>query len=119
MTSSLCARCLLRSGLSVGRLNDVISVCGPRCQKDEGETKGHVDEFWFLTDPEDFNFLCHPEEADKQLMTSAWSMEVFLGLPGLKPDFFKSSWKLLGPHTALVDTKNGRCSVDFQVGLRG
>lgn len=88
-----------------------------RSKKEEGETKGHVDEFWFLTDPEDFNFLCHPEEPDKQLMSSPWTTEIFLNLPGLKADFFKSDWKLLGPHTAVVETNNGKSSIDFQVGL--
>ena len=86
-----------------------------RSKHKAGVTRGHVDEFWFLTDPEDFNFLCHPEEPDKQLMTSPWTEDVFFNLPGLKAGFFKSDWKLLGPHTAVIETRNGKSSIDLQV----
>ncbi|XP_076466900.1 uncharacterized protein LOC143298096 isoform X2 [Babylonia areolata] len=95
-------------------MEDTGKATREKSKKDDGTPKGQMDEFWFLTDPEYFNFLCHPEDPGRQLLESPWTEEVFLNLPGLKADLFKSPWKFLRPHKAVVETKHGKCSIDFQ-----
>lgn len=85
-----------------------------KTMKDEGEVQGRVEEFWFLTDPEEMNFFCHPDDPDKQLLEMAWSMKDFTNLPGMHCEYFMSPWRLLRPHTGVLETKTGKCCIDFQ-----
>ena len=40
-----------------------------------------LDEFWFLTDPNDFNAFCHAAQPHWQLLEQPWSDEDFLTTP--------------------------------------
>ncbi|PVD22292.1 hypothetical protein C0Q70_18101 [Pomacea canaliculata] len=80
----------------------------------DGVLEAYVDEFWFLTNPDVMNCICHPDHAEYQLLTSPWTEKQFFSLPFYQKEYFSSGWKLLSPDSCVVEAKDGKCCISFQ-----
>lgn len=71
------------------------------------------DEFYFLTDPEVMNYIYHPNDKEKQLLTEPWTQEKFYELPYFSNSYFSSGWKLISPLTGVIKSTSGWCLIDM------
>ncbi|KAJ7327268.1 hypothetical protein JRQ81_017027 [Phrynocephalus forsythii] len=79
------------------------------------------DDFFFLTDPEDFVESHWPDDPAWQLLQPSIPLEVFEKKVFKTPEFFKMELSLLSADTSLLQTKHGEamvslaslCSVEF------
>lgn len=79
------------------------------------EVKQEVDEFYFLTDAEDFNSFCHAKDSRWQLLNSPWSYDDFLNSPRFAEHYCQSKkWELLTENKGLLVAENGKCQIPFQ-----
>ncbi|XP_070176579.1 uncharacterized protein [Littorina saxatilis] len=77
------------------------------------EVRQDLDEFWFLTDPEDFNAFCHASDRHWQLLQQPWTDQEFLGTPRYAEDYFTSGWEILTCESGVLDANEGRCQIAF------
>ncbi|KAK7480271.1 hypothetical protein BaRGS_00028439 [Batillaria attramentaria] len=73
-----------------------------------------VDEYWFLTDPEQFNIICHPPDPDQQLLHSPSTDDEFVQVPYLLPQYFQSPVRLLNSFSSVIELLSGKYCIDFQ-----
>ncbi|XP_025111835.1 kyphoscoliosis peptidase-like [Pomacea canaliculata] len=78
-----------------------------------GTTKHNFDEFYFLTDPEEMIYICHPYDKEKQLLTEPWTQEKFVESPHLRSPYFSSGWKLTNPLMCVIKSTTGWCLIDM------
>nr|KAG5690438.1 hypothetical protein BaRGS_010065 [Batillaria attramentaria] len=79
-----------------------------------GTTVDRFDEYYFLTNPEELNSVCHAEDPSKQLLHTPWTMADFVKTPYLHKGYFKTPWKLLSAYGAVLEPLDGTVCIDFQ-----
>ncbi|XP_025111844.1 hillarin-like [Pomacea canaliculata] len=79
----------------------------------EGTLTPIFNEFYFLTDPEEMIYKCHPYDREKQLLTEPWTQEKFVESPCLHYPYFSSGWKLTNPFTCVIKSTTGWCFIDM------
>lgn len=84
-----------------------------RFTANEGVLTSDNDEFYFLTDPEDMNYLCHPYDDEKQLLAKPWTREMFFTSPDFKQSYFSSGWKLHSPSSYVLKPDGGYTRIEF------
>ncbi|KAJ8303900.1 hypothetical protein KUTeg_017483 [Tegillarca granosa] len=70
-------------------------------------------DYWFMTDPEEFSTMCHPDNVKWQLLVQPYSRKQFSNLPFCKPEFFRLNMKIIEPTCGRVKSLNGRVSVEI------
>lgn len=71
-----------------------------------------INEYYFLTDPEELIFRCMPDESKWQLMKSTFTKTKFISVPLLRPKFFEYGLKLpLGSQEGIIMCEDGVCEV--------
>ncbi|KAK7488416.1 hypothetical protein BaRGS_00020390, partial [Batillaria attramentaria] len=103
-------------GLEEDKTWIVVEQCGEAClprAESKKEVLQDMDEFWFLTDPEDFNCFCFARERRWQLMPEPWTAEVYHGMPKFAQDYFTSDWELLSEYKSVLKADKGRCQIRF------
>ncbi|XP_025111842.1 uncharacterized protein LOC112574780 isoform X2 [Pomacea canaliculata] len=78
-----------------------------------GSTQHRFNEFFFLTDPEEMIYICHPYDEEKQLLTEPWTQEKFVESPYLCEQYFSSGWKLTIPFHCVIKSTSGLCLIDM------
>ncbi|XP_025111833.1 hillarin-like isoform X2 [Pomacea canaliculata] len=78
-----------------------------------GNLTPSFNEFYFLTDPEEMNYICHPYDKEKQLLTEPWTQEKFFESPHLYSPYFSSGWKLTNPFMCVIKSTTGWCLIDM------
>ena len=66
-----------------------------------------LDEFFFLTDPEDMIYMHHPDDPAWQLLEKPRSREQYVSLPVIKSHFFLYGLKLPNNTEAVIDSPDG------------
>lgn len=84
-----------------------------RFAANDGSEISTFDEFYFLTDPNMMNYICHPHDKEKQLLAEPWTKEQFFTLPYFRPHYFSSGWHLVSPLTCVINPEDGWCFIDF------
>ena len=70
-----------------------------------------MDEFYFLTDPDEMIFMHYPDEPAWQLLSHPFSMEDFIGLPVVKSHFFQYGLKFTTSIDSVINTNTGLVDV--------
>lgn len=70
-----------------------------------------LNEFFFLTDPDVFQYHCFPNDPLWQLVPKVISLEKFLSLPFLRQDFFENKLKLMSTSSCRLEATRGECDV--------
>ncbi|XP_076455420.1 uncharacterized protein LOC143290002 [Babylonia areolata] len=89
---------------------------GVACREREESKKTvwqELDEFWFLTKPEDFNVFCHAKVPDWQLLSDPWTDQEFVDTPRFAEEYFRSDWELVTANTGVLVAKEGTCKIAF------
>lgn len=81
----------------------------------DGAVIGQLNDFFFLTDPDIFQYFCLPNDPKWQLVPKTISVEKFLSLPYLKQDFFENKLKFLSASSCRLETIHGECDVIIKV----
>ena len=84
------------------------------CQDEENSAFCYeLDEFFFLTDPEEHIYMHYPDEEEWQLMEKPVTQEEFIGLPILKSQFFLYGLQLPANCQAVVETDTGKVEISL------
>ena len=67
-----------------------------------------LDEFYFLTDPEDIIYMHFPDEPEWQLLERPLTLEQFVRLPVLKSHFFQYRIRIKSELDSVLATRSGR-----------
>ncbi|KAK7496944.1 hypothetical protein BaRGS_00011924 [Batillaria attramentaria] len=82
-------------------------------QANKGKQVYMFEEFWFLTNPDEFIYLCRAKNTDWQLLKSPWTMDKFVNVPHFTMNYFESGLKLVSQHAAILKCKKV-CDVNFE-----
>ncbi|XP_060601555.1 lim and transglutaminase domain protein ltd-1-like [Ruditapes philippinarum] len=69
--------------------------------------------FYFLTDPDDFSTICYPTDFNWQLLDQPMSKKQFLNLPYFGPHFFMMNTSILSPKSGIAKAANGKLDVEI------
>lgn len=97
----------------------MFSTGDPVRQKEEASTGvsvSQVDEYYFLTDPEEFCYTCFPDEDKWQLLKNPISKRKFIRVPYLWPPYFKYGLQLSTKFDSIIKTVKGKCNIAFKPG---
>lgn len=83
-------------------------------QASKGTTVYTQDDFWFLTDPEEFIYFCRANNTEWQLLKFGWTMEKYLNVPHFSQNYFISGFTLSSQHAAILKSENGKSDITFQ-----
>ncbi|XP_071170612.1 lim and transglutaminase domain protein ltd-1-like [Mytilus edulis] len=83
-------------------------------KKFEKESILNVNEYYFLTDPEEFIFRCFPDEDMWQLLGKPHSIEKFLKLPVVSQAFFDHHLKISSRLNGIRKAKHGSCIISIK-----
>ncbi|XP_013387731.1 hillarin [Lingula anatina] len=75
------------------------------------ECSYEYDDFYFLTDPEDFIHQHYPDDPNWQLLEEPITMEDFVQMPLLKSHFFHYGLSLRSHQSAMVSTDTGKVDI--------
>lgn len=73
-----------------------------------------INEYYFLTDPDELIYRCFPDDDSWQLMGKPYSIERFLKLPLLSPAFFENHLKISSRVCGIRKAKNGSCTISIK-----
>ncbi|XP_069137432.1 hillarin-like isoform X2 [Argopecten irradians] len=73
---------------------------------------GDVNEFFFLTDPEEFIFRCYPVKPEWQLLQTPYSKEKFKRVPYISSRFFDSYIGFPESQDGTIQASNGHCKLN-------
>ncbi|XP_069138465.1 hillarin-like [Argopecten irradians] len=71
-------------------------------------------EYYTMTDPEEFKYLCFPFDPQWQLQKKPLSRKEFLDQPYLLPPFFGLGLKLITKHACVLEVNNGKALIEVE-----
>ena len=72
-----------------------------------------AEDFYFLTDPDDFSVICHPDDFNWQLLDQPMSKKQFLNLPYFGSYYFMMDASILAPKSGFARAANGKLDVEI------
>ena len=78
-----------------------------------GVTVTHLNEYYFLTDPENFIYVAYPLESKWQLLARTWSIEKFVSVPYCRQTYFKNDVSILSRFNGKLFAQDGYCEVEL------
>ena len=88
-------------------VNNTEQLNNPRCFCYE------LDEFYFLTDPEDIVYMHFPDDPEWQLLECPISLDQFIRLPVLKSHFFQYRIKIKSELRSVMESNSGKMELRF------
>lgn len=86
--------------------NSYIYLCRERVSS--GKKIYTTDEFWFLTDPEQFVYFCLASKPEWQLLKQPWELSKFVNVPQFTKYYFGCGLTLTSQHAAILKSHNGQ-----------
>lgn len=80
----------------------------------EDEINLQINEYYFLTDPDELIYRCFPDDDMWQLLGKPYSIEKFLKLPLLSEAFFENRLKISSRLSGIRKTRNGSCIISIK-----
>ncbi|XP_069137733.1 hillarin-like isoform X1 [Argopecten irradians] len=74
-----------------------------------------VNEFFFLTDPDQFITKCFPNDERWQLLKTPFTKEAFESTPFLQPSFYELGLKLTSHKKCVVHSQHGKVSITIEM----
>ncbi|KAK3606227.1 hypothetical protein CHS0354_037900 [Potamilus streckersoni] len=79
-----------------------------------GKSVRRLNEYYFLTNPEELIFMCFPDEIEWQLLESPWTLQMFLDVPYCEQSFFEEKVEITSKRTCRLHTVDGECTVSVR-----
>ncbi|KAK3599341.1 hypothetical protein CHS0354_009834 [Potamilus streckersoni] len=89
-------------------------------QASSGVSIRHLNEYYFLTDPEEFIFMAYPNDKRWQLIKHPWPLSKFADVPQCRQSYFQQKLEITSRFSGRLHTVGGECEVairDQQDGL--
>ena len=107
--------------LSICYCTNIIIVCllfpGQATREKEVESSGvtvtQLNEYYFLTDPEDFIYVAFPNETKWQLLAIPWTLQKFIDVPYCRQTYFKNDVNIVSKSNGRLYTDDGYCEVEL------
>ncbi|KAK6180468.1 hypothetical protein SNE40_012616 [Patella caerulea] len=104
------------TGFSKGNWT-MIEKEGQAVNKKESKSSGNdvvqLNEFYFLTDPDEFIYKCRPDKEPWQLLSQPWSMDKYINVPYCHPNFFQYGLKHDKDLKCILKSQKGKCWIDI------
>lgn len=81
----------------------------------EGQLNFQVNDYWFLTDPEEFFIHCFPDEKEWQLLDKERDLQDFLDVPFCRQAFHELEFKLDPGMKCKLVAENGEIDIPLQL----
>ncbi|XP_062607663.1 lim and transglutaminase domain protein ltd-1-like [Saccostrea cucullata] len=83
-------------------------------EKSSGLTIRHKDDYYFLTDAEEFIYRCFPNDSKWQLLTRPFTKKKFIEIAYCRPDYFKNHYKITTPTKCIYTSVGGVCDIGIK-----
>ncbi|KAK6180469.1 hypothetical protein SNE40_012617 [Patella caerulea] len=104
------------TGFSMGNWT-MIEKEGQAVNKKESKSSGsdvvQLNEFYFLTNPDEFIYKCRPDKEPWQLLSQPWSMDKYINVPYCHPNFFQYGLKHDKDLKCILKSQKGKCWIDI------
>ncbi|ESP00550.1 hypothetical protein LOTGIDRAFT_157826 [Lottia gigantea] len=81
--------------------------------KSSGKGVTQLNEYYFLTEPEEFIYKCRPDKDPWQLLRTPWSMDKYTSVPYCRENFFSSGLKIISENNCILKSEKGKCWLEF------
>lgn len=78
-----------------------------------GKPVRSVNEFYFLTDPEQFVSNCFPEDPEWQLLKEPLTIDQYESVPYCKQTYFELDLKIISTYKCILDSEYGVCEIEI------
>lgn len=89
-----------------------------KVEESVGVLKKAFKEYYIFPDPEEFIYLCHPNNDKWQFGKKPINRESFLELPYLFPTFFGLGLKMVSEKSCLLQSTNGEVIIEIQAPIK-
>ena len=83
------------------------------CEEEQMKAVQHIEEWYFLPDPDKFIYFCYPEQSDWQLLPEPWTLEKFVKTPLVTSFYLQSHWHLADTLESVVLAPSGKCCIQM------
>nr|XP_022333112.1 hillarin-like [Crassostrea virginica]XP_022333113.1 hillarin-like [Crassostrea virginica] len=89
---------------------------GTRQKEEEssGVTISHINDYYFLTDPEEFVYICYPHDSKWQLLARPFTKQDFIEIAYCRQRYFLNHHRITTPNKCLYKSHNGVCDVGIK-----
>lgn len=89
---------------------------GTRQKEEEssGVTISQINDYYFLTDPEEFVYRCYPHDSKWQLLARPFTKQDFIEIAYCRPRYFQNHHRITTPNKCLYKSHNGVCDVGIK-----
>lgn len=95
-------------------LVNLLTEAGDKTSRSRKQINPIYDDFFFLTDPSEFIYWCHPDKSKWQLLNKPLSKEEFAALPYCTEQFFRHKLDITSNASCLMKSVNGNTSVSIR-----
>ncbi|XP_061168877.1 hillarin-like [Saccostrea echinata] len=83
-------------------------------ERSSGKTVSHINDYYFLTDAEEFIYTCYPFNSKWQLLTLPFTKQDFIDIAYCKHHYFENHYKITTPNKCLYASVGGACDIGIR-----
>ncbi|XP_060082726.1 hillarin-like [Ylistrum balloti] len=83
-------------------------------EQSEGVNIATVNDYYFLTNPDEFIYRCFPDDENWQLIQMPMSKRKYIDCPYFRPTFFTRKLQVINKTKGIVQTREGKCSITLR-----
>ncbi|KAK3097224.1 hypothetical protein FSP39_007691, partial [Pinctada imbricata] len=100
------------------KLEEMGKFQGHRTKSAAGTLVNAFKEYYFLPNPNEFRYYCHPDDSKWQLTNETLTRKEFFKLPYIFPTFFALGLKIVTEKSCLLISKNGEIDIGIQAPMK-
>lgn len=79
-----------------------------------GRTISHINEYYFLTEPDEFIYCCYPNDSKWQLLAKPFTKQDFTEIAYCRQRYFQNHHRITTPAKCFYQSANGVCDVGIK-----
>ncbi|XP_061168879.1 uncharacterized protein LOC133178144 [Saccostrea echinata] len=83
-------------------------------ERSSGQTILYINDYYFLTEAEEFIYNCYPEDSKWQLLTRPFTKQEFIEIACCTQGFFENNYKITTPNKCLYRSVRGVCEIGIK-----
>ncbi|XP_061168883.1 lim and transglutaminase domain protein ltd-1-like [Saccostrea echinata] len=83
-------------------------------EKSSGQTISHINDYYFLTEAEEFIYRCYPNDSKWQLLTRPFTKQDFIEIAYCRQAYFQNHYKITTPTKCSYASAGGVCDIGMK-----
>ncbi|XP_062607656.1 lim and transglutaminase domain protein ltd-1-like [Saccostrea cucullata] len=83
-------------------------------EKSSGQTISHINDYFFLTEADEFIYTCYPNDSKWQLLTRPFTKQDFIEIAYCRQGYFQNHYKITTPTKCIYSSVGGVCDIGIK-----